>query len=303
MSQDYGIKVSKAGANAESTDPRDLLMDSKYNMLKVHQDSTSNITFTPGDTYQYADFTHNLGYVPAFMPYVQDLSDSSKLRFIGFTPPTDLGVAYWSYADSSKVRIGVSLIGVAYNRYQSDQSQGGGAAASTTLYDEHFGDHSHIVVGKKDGNTRNGAIIIGPVNVSQGVSINDALLGYAVNFKGAGSGDLKGKIYGIAEDNTSTSGNPMGRSKTSNSDTANWSLPSVGQHSQHGITSIVQEIVNRGGWSYGNNMGFLVYDNGSPSEVWAEDDTGTGIDSKLDIKYGGNTTITVRAIIFKDKIV
>jgi len=67
-------------------------------------------------------------------------------------------------------------------------------------------------------------------------------------------------INGIAEDNTaSMSSDPSGRSTTSNA--VNWDTGAFSANSAYdtpNITAIVQEIVNRSGWSSGNAMGFLI---------------------------------------------
>ncbi len=132
------------------------------------------------------------------------------------------------------------------------------------------------------GGVVNGALRFSGVNLNQGQAVQTAILDYYVGLKGGGAGDLKAKIWGIDEDNTGDfSSSPMGRTKTDAVDIANWSLPAEGNYSAHNVTSIVQEIVNRGGWSSGNAIGFIIEDNGSPSDVWAYNASAGSVHARL----------------------
>lgn len=149
------------------------------------------------------------------------------------------------------------------------------------VYNSYFDSNISVEVGKEaDGTSVNGAMRFTNITISQGTTIQNANLGFKVGTKGSGSGDLQAKIYGIDEDNTgSFSGSPLGRTRTDAYDQASWSLPPQGEFSNHNVTSIVQEIINRSGWSSGNAIGFHILDNGSPTNVWIYDTNG----SKLDI--------------------
>lgn len=79
-----------------------------------------------------------------------------------------------------------------------------------------------------------------------------------------GNKEIFAKIWGIDEDNTNDfSSYPMGRTKTSNSNTHSYSETGSGGFFTIGVENIVEEIVARGGWASGNAMGFLVEDNGT----------------------------------------
>ena len=299
MSGEYVIKVSKKGKSVHSTDLRDLDLTSKNNMLKFHSVEDSSFTFTPGDSEKYVDIVHGLvdslgnPYTPAFIPYAQDLDDPTKLRFIGATPPVSLGLAYWAYADNTKIRIGLALIGTAYNNYSDDPSD---------WWSTFYNNNSSIEVGNEGGSGTDGAFRFTAVDVPQGATITSASITFHVGVKGAGAGDLAIKTYGIDEDNTSDFGSsPMGRSRTTAETTQTVSLPPAGQNFGITVTSQVQEIVDRGGWASGNAMGFLIINNSSPADVWVFDSP-SGTNSSLSISYGGNQVINVRAIIFKDKV-
>lgn len=62
----------------------------------------------------------------------------------------------------------------------------------------------------------------------------------------------------------------------------------------HDITSIVQEIINRGGWSSGNAINMIAFDNSSPTDsvaIWESYLTVGGTPAFLEIDYttGGAT--------------
>jgi hypothetical protein len=125
------------------------------------------------------------------------------------------------------------------------------------------------------------------VTISQGTTITSA----KISMKSyGGTVNLRTKIYGIYEDNTaSMSSDPTGRTKTSaNTD---WDLdnPSSGStYDTSDITSIVQEIVNRVGWSSGNAMGFLILDDtSSDSSQWYDYEEDNANAALLTIVYSG----------------
>lgn len=102
-------------------------------------------------------------------------------------------------------------------------------------------------------------------------TVNFARLRFYIGLKGTSnpSGFLKTKVYGIAEDNTSSfGGNPFGRTKTSANATRSDTVGSIGTTWDVDITSIISEITNRAGWSSNNAIGLFVEDNGSDSDTW-----------------------------------
>lgn len=110
------------------------------------------------------------------------------------------------------------------------------------------------------------------ISLSQGASVDYARLGVYVQEKG-GSVNIKVKIEGIDEDNTdpftSSYSNPFGRSRTTASATAELDTGiGVGSYwKTFDLTSIIEEIVGRGGWSSGNAMGFVLTDNGTSTSA------------------------------------
>lgn len=99
------------------------------------------------------------------------------------------------------------------------------------------------------------------------------------------------KIYGVDEDDTADfSSDPTGRTKTTAAvdwDQNGWS--SGTSYNTPSITSIVQEIVDRAGWSSGNDMGFFVQDDGGSShtvDMYDYQDSGEN-HAVLTINYSG----------------
>lgn len=130
------------------------------------------------------------------------------------------------------------------------------------------------------------------ITIAQGSTINSATLTYTANSTNAGI--LATILHGFAEDNTSdfSGGDPSGRSKTTAS--ANFNRSGVAFNTTYtvDVTSIIQEIVNRGGWSSGNSLGFINEDNGSTSSnmsFYAYDGDSTKA-VLLDVDYGTGTT-------------
>lgn len=154
---------------------------------------------------------------------------------------------------------------------------------ASSFYHSWFDDINSFGVGRQSGNSIDGALRFTGINLPQGTQIQSATLGVYVGAKGDGSGDLVAVIKGIDEDNTSDwGGSPFGRPETSAEDRANWSLPPAGEYSNHGVTAIVQEILNRGGWQSGNAIGFYVFNNGSPDNVYVFESSNSP-QSKLEI--------------------
>jgi hypothetical protein len=106
---DFGLKVMNPGFSIDDTDIRNIALSSKYTMFKYHSDSTANLTILAGDTSGSIDFTHNLGYVPAFIAYVQHSWAESIQREMPFgAVPQPL--VETTFATSSIVRCRINMI-------------------------------------------------------------------------------------------------------------------------------------------------------------------------------------------------
>jgi len=78
----YGIKVSKAGFNTDTT-PENLVFSSSFFVNKIFSTGTVNIVCTTFDSgtgkyYGYTTVSHNLGYFPLFQCF-GDI-DGSRVR-------------------------------------------------------------------------------------------------------------------------------------------------------------------------------------------------------------------------------
>jgi len=106
------------------------------------------------------------------------------------------------------------------------------------------------------------------VTVPQGAVISSAYIKMIKD--GTDNHDFKMRVYGIDEDNTSTmSSDPTGRTKTTAY--VDWDisggLVDETEYTSPDIKTIIQEIVDRVGWSSGNALGFIIDDNGSNDTV------------------------------------
>lgn len=303
MAKDWGIKITKPGVDVTTNDPRNILLSSKYQMFKYHGVYDTSVTFAPGDIYKTAEITHGLGYVPAFIPYVfDDYSDS--LQIIPSYPyGIDYPISVSAWADTQKIYFKYDIHGypgvpAGWNVIES---------SSSDLWNNILGNTAACWVGKSLGSGADGAVRVTNVNVSSSDTIVSATLNIYINeiHYASSTSRVKWITYGIDEDNTSSFGSdPMGRSRTSatTSEDEKMSEFSVGGRIGTDVTSQVNEIKGRGGWSSGNAMGFLLFNNGSDDGTsFAGYDTYLA-NHKLTILLSGNLTVKFRAIVFKDKI-
>ena len=295
MTKNYGIKVTKVGKSIDDNDIRNIIMSSKYNMLKYHLDTTTSLEINNGDSSGSKSVAHNLGYVPAYIAYVTSTYLSSSNHFIlpypgGVYTATGYDIAVDSYADSSNITVRVNN-STDFGAYEDTANQ---------LYDGFWGTAGFILNGHKDGNSRHGAFRFTNVTIPQGTTVSSANLMCYAQYRGAVTTSLKYKIWGIDEDDTASFGNPMGRAKTTATDTRQTSM-SYSPPFYFGVDvhNEVNEILARGGWSSGNAMGFIIEDNNSDDGCWWEDDDEG---SYLRIVRPGSESFYFRIIAFKDRI-
>lgn len=299
MAVDYGLKVMQEGADITDTDIRNILMSSKYSMLKFHSDQTDSVTVNAGDEEQYVEFSHSLGYVPAFIAYYKF---DNKIYFIPNVPRSgDFPNYGYAWADSTKVRCGI-VFPTPYNQLVRDTYD----TAYTTWTGGHNG---YVIAGKVLTSSTDGGVeydnigseVGDSITLPQGSTISSATLDFFIKDKGSG-GNPNIITYGIDVDDCSQFGSDMGQAQTSASSAQTVAAP---DESFVGIsvTSQVQEIVNRGGWANGNNMGFYILNNGSADSAYINnfDFTNLGV-IKLVIVKSGTATAEFRCIIFKDKL-
>ena len=101
------------------------------------------------------------------------------------------------------------------------------------------------------------------VTIPQGSIINSAKLTFY--FSGGWNNSCQTNIYGIDEDNTASfSTDPRSRNKTSA--VVTWDFSAAGFETYFdtsNISTVIKEIVDRGGWSSGNALGIRIEDDGS----------------------------------------
>jgi len=124
------------------------------------------------------------------------------------------------------------------------------------------------LVGDFSGDDSKGALRFTNLNVNINTTFNLCELVYKYGSVG-GSGTWKWKVKAINEDNTAAFGYPFGRSLTSEQVTYSEGHPISGGTKSMNVSSLVEKVVSRGGWSYGNAIGFVLEDNGSDNNVYA----------------------------------
>lgn len=110
---DYGFRISKEGTDVKTGDDKDMVVTSKYSLLKGSLSGTSSGTATNGTTTTFTVVTHNLGYIPIFQVSIKYASESSY-RMI--PTQTEINFDCWAYADTTKLYV------KAYNNTGSNKS-------------------------------------------------------------------------------------------------------------------------------------------------------------------------------------
>lgn len=289
------LKIVKFGSNVNSTDLRDYLFHSDYTMFKLHSVSGGNITINAGEQTGYVDISHSLNYIPAFLVYI-NMGGTWQLFPTGCR----------AYITTTGIRVTFDL-GSPYNQVTTPYT------ASQYFYD-YPGALPTLgaVVGKLFGSDYASALWFENIYVPQGKTIDSAGFEFK-NVRTTSGSDIKFKIFGVDEDNTAdlTGGYPGGRPKTDayrdKTQSPNTNLFNFGDEWK----TLVQEIVNRAGWSSGNHMAFMFENNGTA------DDKVMYFGRSVDEPHGpslsdliltitttdaGSITYPVKVVLFKDKI-
>jgi len=289
-----GIKVVNAGTSIQSNDPRDIIMSSKYSMFKYHSDSTVTLTINAGDSNVYGTISHNLGYVPAFICYQNTIGDP-----YGYQAMVPNQSYYQSQYQDSSAKMGTQNLVVGYHFLTQPYNQV--KFPPTASYWELGDDTVHCVVGNVGGIGCSSATRFNSITLNNSQSIVSAQLEWINNFSGTTNQNTKFITYGIDEDNVQSV--DTSKPKTSANTVQEQPKTSGFFNFSTDVTSQVQEIISRAGWSNGNNMGFILENNSSPTDAYIG---GASLDFSyviLTIQLPGSTSVTFRGIIFKDKIV
>lgn len=283
-----GIEVSKPGYDVKSAGLKNLLLDSDYSMFKYHLDTIRSMTINAGDTTKLISFAHGLGYVPAFIGYIENSGFIFPLPNRTHQPFTGADENYYTYADATNVYIG----------WKSAYPYNEEAIHSDQIYYEFYYDGVGIVVGNAGGGGKSTAWRFSNVAVGQNQSIISANFEAIHCFSGPVPGDAKYRIFGIDEDNVGDV--DLGKSKTDAYDARSQNLPGGFWNFGTDVVDQVREIIARGGWASGNRMGFILNDDGGDSGKYIG---GTGETyGLLKIVKSGSKTVNFRIVVFKDKI-
>lgn len=90
---DYGVKISRDGYDVlTAEDPRDLVFSSEYSTVKIAQQGSGQIVVSGSGT-AGATISHNLGFVPMGMVYLENTPSSGRWYFgSGYYPSEAVGV-------------------------------------------------------------------------------------------------------------------------------------------------------------------------------------------------------------------
>lgn len=154
-----------------------------------------------------------------------------------------------------------------------------------------------IALGKSASTSYNSFIRFPGVSVPQGATVDDAFI-VLQSLNNASSSSVNLQIRAIAADNAgapSTFGQADGAARTSAS--VAWSsLPSWSTNTDYtspSIDSVVQEVVNRGGWASGNAIVIYVEDNASSGSAFRyakSYESGSATAPRLTIEYTPTNT-------------
>lgn len=309
MSKDWGIKISQPGKDVLTCLEKELVFSSKYQTLHVHSQGSGSVTDSGGRS---VTINHGLGYVPKFLVHTKmdDTGGYGDANSFFISPYSTGGSGISgnlgdrdviSWADSSNLYIKFGD-GFGYKEFHT--------GTENNNYGSDWHGHTYVsgiaAAGIYSDSATDAAIRVTGVNIAQGTSIYKASLMFYVSGTN-GSGNKPVKVYGIDEDNTSDFGSsPFGRDKTTavRSETIDSGI-GTGEYWSPDVTDEVQEILNRNGWSSGNAMGFLIFDNGttgSTNRIY-DQKSGIGATSYSYLKVlMSNTLASYKYTIFLDKI-
>lgn len=142
-----------------------------------------------------------------------------------------------------------------------------------SVSDKYFQDrftngNSACAVGRYAGAGEDGALRFTSVDIDKDQSLNMCYLFLKYGDCGTSGGTWKFNVIGIDEDNTGSFGYPFGRPQTTAINSRTESAPTSGDSLAVDVKSIVAEITSRSGWSNGNALGFLLFENGSDDDTW-----------------------------------
>lgn len=158
------------------------------------------------------------------------------------------------------------------------------AASADDGYDDNYGSWNSTNTRVFQGGPYATGVRFQTVAIPQGASISSATLTFDRTVSPAGS--TWGSLFGDDVDDAAAWGPgsyPGNLTRTSASVAVSGSDPAA-----HDVQSIVQEIVDRGGWSSGNNMRFAGNFVGNGYVTWRSYDSASSPEPTLDVTYVAN---------------
>ena len=153
-----------------------------------------------------------------------------------------------------------------------------------------------VTAGYSDPDSNDAAFRWQSLNIAQAASITSAKLSLYLT---SSPGTFSANIRGIDEDNTATwsaGSRPSQRTKTTatiNANEANWNNWVNDAWVDIDITSVIQEIIDRGGWAANNALAVVIENTASSGYIWgvfrAYEYAGNVHGAKLDIVYDAIT--------------
>jgi len=277
---DYGIKVSQPGYDVKTATPSQLVFSSKYQTLKIHSQGSGTVTHSGG---RIATINHNLGYIPQFLVHLS--LPSQATYYIAPINSPGLKGEVFAYADASNLYVEATDDFGWYYSYTAGEQNNYGREDGSGYYNGRFWLGEYSTYGEQKG-----ALRFNSVAISRGATVLEANIVCTINGR-LGSTTIPLDVWGIDEDNTSDFGSsPFGRSKTTatKSESVSGSI-GAGEIWEFGITTMAQEIVNRGSWNSGNHMGFIMESkNNTPNSLIDSDYDDLGSSNYLKYRLNNN---------------
>ena len=129
---DYGVKISQAGKDVTSTEPRDFVFNSAYDTVKIFKQGSGSVTIPSGSSSASVNIAHGLSFTPMYL-VLSELSYDSGKWFANSTKLSDDdpdagrvyvqdGYSYPPYQELGLYVDGTNLH-LEYNTYDSTQSR------------------------------------------------------------------------------------------------------------------------------------------------------------------------------------
>ncbi len=274
--------------------------------IRMYIDSSSNYETTDAANLQAGNWYHVEGVYSAtgqtVTLYVNGVKEASTTT--GTIPSSigdDSGAFTLSYSSVAPENLQVSA-----NDDDGSSTLNDGVWHSYGNYDNSYTNTVHIPLGGTEGDAD--VITTGlrftSVDIPKDANITGATLDFMESWGGNYSTYVDNRIYASDESSCSLGSGNLPSSKTKTSAYQDWdsngSQGSSGQWYQANatvpppdITNVIQEIVNRGDWTSGNDLCILIEDDGSSTDWWFEPrsyESGSSNAAKLDIEYGVSDT-------------